>query len=112
MNTNFLRTILNGLTGATFTSILTTIAGCKGDDPLTPVVEAATCSAAWIPLQYQAMAGLVFVVIGFLFKMFGGTGATPAQNLAAPVVPVVATKAEASVGVVTKAQVAEPGPTK
>lgn len=100
MNSNFIRTILNVLTGGALTSIMTTIVGCK-----TPVVGAAFCDAAWIPIEYQTIAGMAFVALGFLLKMFGGSGATVAQNITAPVVPIVPAKV-AGPGTVTETQVA------
>lgn len=106
MNVNAIRSILNLLSGGALTSILTTIAKCTGDNPLTPELEAAVCTAAWIPLQYQALAGLAFVGIGFVLKMFGSGSIK--QNIAAPIAPIVP-KAEAKVGVVTAEQVATPG---
>jgi len=106
MNSNLIRSILNILTGGTLTSIFTSVLGCSGDSLAT-----ASCKASFIPLQYQAAAGVVFVVIGFLLKSFGGSGATVAQNLAAPVVPVVPI-VDAKPGVVTAAQVSSASPVK
>lgn len=110
MNTNFLRTILNWLSAGAFASIAATIAGCTGDNPATPVIEEAVCTAPWIPLQLQAIAGMAFVGLGFLLKSLFGTGSIM-QNVSAPVVPVVP-PADAKVGVVTPAQVATPGTQK
>ena len=102
MNANFIRTILNLLTGGSLMWIFTSVLGCSGD-----TLATASCTAAIVPVQYKAIAGAIFVVVGFLLKMFGGSGATVAQNLAAPVVPVVA-PVDAKAGVVTAAQVANP----
>lgn len=109
MNANFFRTILNWLTGGSLIAIFTTFLGCKSDDPLTAVIEPTVCTAPWMPVEWQAMAGFAFVVVGFLVKMMGS--GSVAQNIAAPIVPVVP-PAEAKVGVVTEAQVAAPGAKK
>ncbi|MEO8121580.1 MAG: hypothetical protein ABI606_19925, partial [Rhodoferax sp.] len=61
MNSNLIRTILNLFTGASFTSLIASLANCTVDNPATAVVEASVCSAAWIPVEYQALAGLAFV---------------------------------------------------
>lgn len=113
MNSNFWRTILNVITGGTFASLANALLGCTGDNPLTPtIVEPAVCTggAIPIPLEWQALAGLVFVGLGFLMKGWGGTGSV-AQNLAMPIAPIVP-PAEAKPGVVTPAQVASTGPNK
>ena len=106
LNSNLIRTILNWLTGGSLTWIFTDLLRCTGD-----TVANATCAASFIPAEYKAIAGMAFVVVGFLLKMFGGSGATVAQNIAAPVVPVVP-EADAKVGVVTPKQVAASGPSK
>lgn len=105
MNGNLFRSILNVLTGGTLVMIFTTLTKLAGDNPATPDVVEVT--ATWIPIEYQAAVGIGFVILGFLIKAFGGSGATPIQNLAAPVVPVVP-EAKVGVGTVTPAQVAEP----
>ncbi|WP_119270841.1 hypothetical protein [Taklimakanibacter deserti] len=94
---------------------LMTLLGCTGDNPATPdVVEVAACTGGGvvsIPLALQALAGSLMAAALLAIKAFAGTG-TVKQNLFNPDVPVVATKAEAKPGVVTEAQVAEPGPLK
>lgn len=105
MNGNLIRSILNVLTGGTLAMIFATLTRAVGDNPATTDVVEVT--ASWIPIEYQAAVGFVFVIVGFLIKMFGGSGASPVQNLAAPVVPVVP-EAKAGVGTVTPAQVAAP----
>lgn len=101
MNSNFLRTILDWLTGGTLASIFTNLLGCSGDS-----LSTAACTAAFIPVKYQAAAGFVFILASFLIKMLAGSG-TVTQNIAAPSVPVVPIE-KATVGVVTAAQVASP----
>lgn len=90
---------MNVLTGGTLTWIFTDLLGCSGD-----TIGTATCTASFIPLEYKAIAGVAFVIVGFLMKMFGGYGATVGENLAKPVVPVVPA-VEAKPGVVTASQV-------
>lgn len=107
MNTNFIRTILNLFTGVTFTSMIANFANCTVDNPATPIIEPSVCSAAWIPVEYQAIAGVAFVIVGLILKAFGGTSATAGQKLAAPVAPIVPKEA-AGVGTVTPAMVNAP----
>lgn len=103
-NVNFFRTIM-GLFGggAILATVNKLFFQCTGDDPTTIAVEAAKCGAEWIPVEYQALAGLVFVVIGGLAKTFFKSG-TVGENLASPSVPVVKV-ADARPGVVTPTQV-------
>lgn len=99
MNSNFIRSILNVLTGGSLTWIFTDLLKCSGDS-----IGTATCAASFIPAEYKVVAGIVFVAVGFLLKMFGGSGATVGQNISAPVVPVVPA-IDAKPGVVTASQV-------
>lgn len=89
INTNAIRSIINGLTGGVFINIAQSLSGCTFDNPSTDIVEPMNCAGSWIPIQYQAYLGAGMIVLGLLLKMFGGSGATVAQNIAAPVVPVV-----------------------
>lgn len=113
MNTNFWRTIINALTGGTFASLANALLGCTGDNPLTAlIVEPAVCTGGIIPipLHYQAIAGIIFVGLGFVMKGWGGSGSVK-QNLGNAIAPIVP-KEEAKIGVVTADQVATPGPQK
>ena len=98
---NWLRTILGGGAGVILANIMVDLFKCSGSG-----VGDAVCTAAFIPLPYQAMAGFGFIVINLVLKGFAGTG-TVVQNLVAPVAPVVPEN-KAGVGTVTPAQVAQP----
>ena len=95
---NWLRTILGGGAGVILANIMVDIFKCTGTG-----VGDATCAAAFIPLQYQAMAGFAFIVLNLVLKGFAGTG-TVVQNLVAPVAPIVP-EAVAGPGTVTLKQV-------
>lgn len=120
MNWNAIRTFIlgSGIVAVVLpwvVNFIMSFLGCSGDNPATPdVVEVAACTGGTliaIPLWLQAtVGGLVMLALGGIKALLGS--GTIKQNLFAPAVPVVATKSEASVGVVTAAQVAEPGPLK
>lgn len=86
-------------------SLSTDILGCA--------VNAAgitTCNASWIPPQLAGYAVLLFSGLLLVSKVIRPGG--PLRGLFGTTAIVVPTKAEATVGVVTAAQVAEPGPSK
>lgn len=105
-NSNFIRTILGAISGATVLNVALKLTGCTGDNIATPtVVEPFVCSgSAWIPIEYQAIAAITLMILSGIIKAFWKTG-TVAQNLTAPSVPVVAPQ-DSKAGVVTHAQVA------
>lgn len=120
MNWNAIRTLIlsSGILTLVVPHLINwamTLFGCTGDNPATPdVVEVAACTGGGIvaiPLWLQATVGAIVLGILGAVKAWTGTG-TLAQNLFHNTVPVVKTKAEAKPGVVTEAQVAEPGPLK
>lgn len=119
MNWNAIRTFLLGSGIITMVvpylvSATTTFLGCSGDNPLTPELELTICTGGAlvaIPLWLQAtVAAVVLSALG-LIKAFTGTGSVK-QNLLNNVAPIVMTRAEEKVGVVSEAQVAAPGPAK
>lgn len=110
-NVNSIRTVLGALGGGTLAKVAANLSGCTWDNPATPIVEATTCAgSAVIPIQYQAIAGVVLLGVSGLFKALGKSG-TVVENLAAPSVPMVETE-KARPGVVTSAQVEASGKTK
>lgn len=103
-NINFVRTLLGLGGGTTMVNLAIKFAGCSWDNPATQIIEATTCAgSSWVPIQYQAIAGVVLLGLSGLLKMFGKNG-TVKENLVNPSVPVVATNDNRQ-GVVTQTQV-------
>ncbi len=115
MNINALKTLVLGsgfltLVGPYILNFALKIFGCTGDDPLTAAVEVATCSGGdlfTIPAGFQTLIGGIVITAALALTGWFKSG-TVTQNFLSPSVPVVPIEA-AKVGVVTEAQVAEPG---
>lgn len=86
-------------------TLMTDILGCTVD-----AAGVTTCSATWLSPQLAGYAVLLFSGIQLVSKVIRPGG--PLRGLFGSTAIVVPTKAEATVGVVTAAQVAEPGPAK
>lgn len=96
-NSNFFRTILGILAMLIIPAL--SFLGCT-QLPGTTTVD---CSASWIDPKWASAVSFVLGIIVYGIKMFAGTG-TVAENMTAPVVPVVPPE-QAKPGVVTPAQV-------
>lgn len=85
MNNNAVRTVLGGLTLTS--TVVAAVAGCTGDNPLTPVVEAVQCSASWLTPTTALWAVMGFTGLELAIKalrpggVLGGLfGATATVN--------------------------------
>lgn len=97
---NAIRSILGIL--ATISAAMAAIGGCVADNPATPIVGDAVCTAHWIPPDYAAGAAVAFSGIALIMKalrpggvlggLFGSTAVVVSPEKAGP-------------GTVTKAQV-------
>lgn len=96
-----IRTI--GAAATTVAGILASVAKCTGDDPLTPIVEAAKCGATWIPPQYLVYVTIIYGATEIILKATKPGGVISSWfGKSVLVVP----PEEAKPGVVTPAQVA------
>lgn len=119
MNINALKTLVLGsgfltLVGPYALNLFLKLFGCTGDDPLTEAVEVAACTGGslfTIPAGLQAIVGGIVITVALALTGWFKSG-TVKQNFLNRSVPMVDTKAEATVGVVTQAQVDESGAKK
>lgn len=116
MNWNAIKTLIMGsgllaIVGPKIINMVTSLAGCTGDDPATLAVEIAKCTGGTlftIPEPLQAIVGGIVIAIALVGTAWFKKG-TVMQNLFGQSVPVVPWQ-EAKPGTVTIDQVQTVGP--